>query len=120
MVVALGLLSRRHPLPGVLAEYTGDALYTVAMFCALRWFVPTGRGTLLAAVAFAVSAAVETSQLLRWPWLTDLRGSRLGALVLGQGFQWADLLAYGIGALAAWAVDRSFRRRLAPPSPLSR
>ena len=29
-VVALGLLSRRHPLPGILAEYTGDALYTVA------------------------------------------------------------------------------------------
>jgi hypothetical protein len=105
-VVGAGLLSRRHPLPGVLAEHTGDALYTVAAFFALAWLAPSVRGPTLAALAFACSAAVECAQLLPWPWLVDLRHSRLGALVLGQGFQWVDFLAYAVGALAAWAFDR--------------
>lgn len=119
-MIGLGLLSRRHPLPGLLAEYTGDALYTVAVFCLLCWCAPTGRGAVLAAVAFVVSAAIEGSQLLRWPWLADLRGSGLGSLLLGQGFQGTDLLAYGVGALVAWALDRAFRPWLAPPGPHSR
>jgi len=105
-VIGAGLLSRRYPLPGVLAEHTGDALYTVAAFFALAWLAPSARGLTLAGIAFACSAAVECAQLLSWPWLVDLRRSRLGALVLGQGFQWVDFLAYAVGALAAWAFDR--------------
>jgi hypothetical protein len=120
LVVLLGLLSRRYPLPGLLAEYTGDALYTVAVFCVLAWWRPAGSGGRLAAAAFVVTAAVECGQLLQWQWLVALRTSTLGALVLGQGFQWADFLAYGVGALAAWALDRSFPAWLAPAPRLSR
>lgn len=106
-VIALGLLSRRWPLPGVLAEHTGDALYTVAVFCALAWWAPAARASRLAAAAFLVSAAVECAQLLTWSWLQELRRSTVGALLLGQGFQWADFLAYGIGAAGAWLADRA-------------
>ena len=60
--------------------------------------------------------AVELSQLLSWPWLQDLRGTRLGALVLGQGFQWADLIAYAIGVSAVTLLDAAcFGRRVARP-----
>lgn len=107
LVVAAGLASRRWPLPGVLAEHTGDALYTVAVFFVLAWLAPSWRGLVLATVAFAASAAIECGQLLSFPWLVDLRNSKLGALVLGQGFQWADFLAYAVGAGTAWVVDRA-------------
>lgn len=124
MVIALGLLSRRCPLPGVLAEHAGDALYTVAVFFASAWVAPAARGSVLAVGAFGISAAVECGQLLSWSWLVDLRRSTVGALVLGQGFQWADFLAYGSGALGVWAVDlcAAGRRRLGifVPAPASR
>jgi len=110
VVIALGLLSRRFPLPGVFAEYTGDALYTVAAFCALAWLAPTRRSTVLAGAAFGFSGVVECSQLLSWQWLVDLRRSPLGALVLGQGFQWEDFLAYGAGAVGAFLLDGLARR----------
>lgn len=127
-VVLLGILSRRHPLPGFLAEYTGDALYSVAAFLALAWLAPRLSTRALVAAAFVGSASVEVSQLLAWPWLVELRSRTLGALLLGQGFQWADFLAYGVGAACAGLVDlglaaaRSgdFSNPLAPGPPRSR
>lgn len=118
VTIALGLLSRRYPLPGFLAEYTGDALYTVAVFWVAAFVRPAAPGWALAITAAAFSAAIECSQLVTVGWLDDLRRTRLGALLLGQGFQWQDLLAYTAGAAVAWGIDGLFvalspRRRLA-------
>lgn len=106
----LGLLSRRHPLPGLLAEYTGDALYATAAFFLLAVPFAGARTKTLLGGAFLFAAAVECQQALTWPWLVDLRATRLGALLLGQGFQLADLLAYAAGAILAAAVDVTFLR----------
>ena len=104
--VGLGLLSRRVTLPGVFAEYTGDGLYCVAAFFGLALTFPAAGSWILALSAFACSAAVEAAQLLSWPWLQDLRSTTAGALVLGQGFQWADVVAYGAGAVTVGLWDR--------------
>ena len=109
--IACGLLSRRFPLPGFLAEYTGDALCTVAVFFVLRIASPATVAARLAGLAFVISAIVEATQLLRWQWLVDLRATTFGALLLGQGFQWTDLLAYAVGAAVAVAIDRGTRPR---------
>ncbi len=111
---ALGLLSRRYPLPGFLAEYTGDAAYATAAFFlfALPW--PRARTATLLALAFGFAAAIEASQLLAWPWLQDLRATRLGGLLLGHGYQAADLVAYGVGALLAGCADVTFLRPSLP------
>ena len=105
-VIAAGLLSRRYPLPGVLAEHTGDALYTVAAFLAVALLLPRWSGTALATIAFGLSAAVELSQLLQFAWLDAIRATTPGRLLLGQGFVIADFAAYAIGALLAGAADR--------------
>ena len=62
-------------------------------------------------LALAFSVAIELSQLLTWPWLVELRATRLGGLVLGQGYQWADLLAYLIGATLAAVLDANLPRQ---------
>ena len=55
------------------------------------------RTRLVAALAFA--SAVECSQLLAFDWLVSLRHTTLGALVLGQGFLWSDLVCYTAGVM---------------------
>jgi len=107
---ALGLLSRRYPLPGFLAEYTGDAAYATAAFFLFALPFPRARTAALLVLAFGFAAAVEASQLLAWPWLQELRGTRLGALLLGQGYQTADLAAYAVGTLLAGCADVTFLR----------
>jgi hypothetical protein len=103
--IAFGLLSRRYPLPGVFAEYTGDALYCVAAFFGMALLFGHARTLSLAVLAFGLSVIVEFTQLLTWPWLGDLRATGLGKLVLGSGFKWPDIVAYFFGAVAAAMTD---------------
>lgn len=110
LVIAAGLLSRRLPLPGVFAEHTGDALYATTAFCLFALLWPAAPGRLLALAAFLFAAGIELSQLLTWPWLQELRATRVGALCLGQGFVVADFPAYGVGALLGLLFDNIFRR----------
>ena len=113
--IAAGLVSRTWPLPGLLAEHTGDALYATAVFLVAATAAPglgTGR---LALLAGAFAGLVECSQLLQWHWLVALRSTRPGALLLGQGFQAADLVALAVGVLVGVAADVTFLRRSTRP-----
>ena len=56
--------------------------------------------------ARAVPFTVEVSQLYHTPLLDAVRQTTPGALVLGQGFLWSDLVCYVVGAGAAARVDR--------------
>lgn len=104
-VIAAALLSRRHPLPGLLAEHAGDALYTVALFLALAVCRPASSARRLGVLALSGSALVEASQLAAWPWLVWLRSTPVGALFLGQGWKAVDLVAYAVGAGLAVSMD---------------
>ena len=75
------------------------------LFWLLTLVRPTGDRRQLAAIAFAIAVAVETSQRYHVPWLDALRASTLGALVLGQGFLWSDIVCYAVGVMLAAVVD---------------
>lgn len=111
--VALGLASRRYPavLPTFVSTYAGDVLWASMVFWLLTLVRPRGDGRQLAAIAFAIAVAVETSQRYHAPWLDALRASRLGALALGQGFLWSDIACYFVGVLVAAWVDVMLRTR---------
>jgi hypothetical protein len=105
--VALGLASRRYPaaLPAFVSTYAGDVLWASMVFWLLTLVCPSGDRRQLAAIAFAIAVAVETSQRYHMPWLDALRASTLGALVLGQGFLWSDIVCYAVGVMLAAVVD---------------
>ena len=105
--VALGLASRRYPsaLPAFVSTYAGDVLWASMVFWLLTLVRPTGDRRQLAAIAFAIAVAVETSQRYHVPWLDALRASTLGALVLGQGFLWSDIVCYAVGVMLAAVLD---------------
>ena len=112
LTIALGLLSRRHPLPGIFAQYTGDALYAAAAFVGYALLLAQSRVLVLAVLAFVSCLLVEFTQLLSWPWLMNLRSTTWGRLLLGAGFNWPDMLAYLLGVSAAAIGDRMLRRRV--------
>ena len=59
----------------------------------------------LGLLAIGISFAIELSQLYRAPWIDSIRATRPGALVLGQGFLWSDLVCYSAGVVLAMALD---------------
>jgi hypothetical protein len=98
-IVAAGLATRRYGsvLPEVVAVYGGDTVWALMVFVGLGLVFPNRPLRWMAIVAFAISFGVELSQLYHTAWLDELRRSRLGALILGQGFLWSDLVCYAIG-----------------------
>jgi hypothetical protein len=111
--VVAGLGSREFPelLPVFVARYAGDTLWATMVFWLLALAWPAAPTRAVAVAALAISVTVEVSQLYHAPWIDAIRSSRLGALVLGEGFLWSDLACYAAGTLVAMALDRWIRSR---------
>lgn len=106
-VIALGLLSRKLPVP----LWIGDMLWALMVYFIVRVFFIKYMVSKVAIIALLFSLCIEFSQLYQAPWINSLRQTLPGRLILGQGFLWSDLLAYtlgvGIGALADRALSKS-------------
>ena len=58
---------------------------------------PALRRCKVATLAAATSLLVEFSQLYHAPWIDSIRGTTLGHLLLGSGFDSIDLICYAAG-----------------------
>jgi hypothetical protein len=118
VAIALGLGSRRYAplLPPFVAAYAGDTLWAMMVFFGLATAFPKKSAGTLAATSLTIAFLVEFSQLYHAPWLDALRANRLGALVLGQGFLWSDLLCYCAGVTLATLMCITFDRAKHAPS----
>lgn len=107
LTIGLGLASRRYraELPEFIGAYAGDALWATMVFWLASIALPRARTTTLAAIAYGVSFTVELSQLYHAPWIDAIRATRLGALALGHGFLWSDLVCYAVGVALASLID---------------
>ena len=101
-------LGLRATASGDVAKYGGDALYTLLLVALAVVVAPRLTPSRAAAVALAVSWAVEFSQLTGLPAELSRR-STVARLVLGSTFNAPDLLWYAAGA----AVGRLVLRRCA-------
>lgn len=110
--IAAGLASRALPTwqPDIVTRYAGDVLWAVMVFWILALVRPQGGTLRLGLAALAIATVIELSQLHRAPWIEALRQTRLGALVLGSGFLWSDLVCYAFGVGLAMLVDTQWRR----------
>ena len=109
-VVAAGLLWRSGliHMPQWLSNYGGDALWAMMVFVGFGFLLPRASTLLIALTALAFSWGIEVSQLYHAPWIDTIRATLPGRLVLGNTFNWADLVAYAlgiaVGALAEWRL----------------
>ncbi|RSK49065.1 DUF2809 domain-containing protein [Hymenobacter rigui] len=113
--MGLGLASRRFGgwLPPFVASYAGDALWALLVYWLVGLLRPRWSSWRTGAVALCFAVVIEISQLWHPAWLQAIRATTLGALVLGHGFLWSDLLCYAVGVLAGvlleLAAERWFR-----------
>ncbi len=118
-VVAAGLLSRSSlaaHLPEFVETYAGDTLWALALFLGLGLLLPRTPTITLAIAALVIAFGIELSQLYQAPWISSLRGTDLGALILGFGFKWTDLVCYtcgvALGAGGDYAKSALVRKKL--------
>jgi hypothetical protein len=116
IVICMGLLSRSNHanLPKFIVTYAGDALWALTAFLGVGFLFPSLSPWRVSALTAAFSGIIEVSQLYHQPWLDAVRHTFMGALVLGKGFLWSDLLCYAagisIGLFAELTIGRRERR----------
>lgn len=111
-IILIGLASRRYGnmLPDFIADYSGDTLWAAMVYFGIRFLFPSL--PILKAVigALLFSYGIEVSQLYQADWINAVRNTTLGALVLGHGFLWTDIICYTVGVLVSAIVDSCFNR----------
>ena len=114
LVIAIGLTSRRGyvPFPAVLQNYPGDALWAWVVLLCVAWMRPAITRSQLVVWSLVIAFAIELLQLYQAPWIQAVRANKLAYLVLGNGFDPLDLLAYVVGIAIGAAVDWCWQRLL--------
>ena len=114
VIIALGLASRRgyFPFPEALGNYPGDALWAWVVLLCVAWVRPAITRTKLIGWSLLIAFAIEFLQLYQAPWMQALRANKLAYLVLGNGFDPLDLLAYVVGIALGAAVDWAWQHGL--------
>jgi len=104
VTILLGLASRRI---GRIPAVTGDVLWAMMVFLMFRFLFIDKSLKFVALISLCFCYLIEMSQLYHEPWIDRIRNTSLGALVLGHGFLWSDVLAYTMGVgLCALAERR--------------
>ncbi|REE94523.1 uncharacterized protein DUF2809 [Paenibacillus taihuensis] len=106
----LGLAVRRYSevLPERIANHAGDALWACMIYFGVRFcFYRLSIGIDTAAIiSLSICFADEFTQLYQADWINQIRATTLGALVLGHGFLFVDLIRYTAGVGVAYGCDR--------------
>ena len=92
-------------------DVLGDALWAAMILWWISAVAPERSRPTRSAIALLVCMAVELSQLSHAPLLDTVRATRIGALVLGSGFDLRDLGAYTLGIIVATFLDARLTRR---------
>ena len=109
--IALGLAVHLYgsALGPAIQDVVGDALWAMMVAWWIGVLAPGAPLLQRSTVALAIAFAVELSQLYHTPTLDAIRSTTLGALVLGSGFDPRDLVAYALGVLLAYRIERAMR-----------
>lgn len=112
ITMVLGLMSRRVSfLPYVIEVYSGDVLWALMIFFIVGFIFNEKDKRMVACTALGFSYFIELSQLYHSPWIDNLRNTTLGALILGHGFLWSDILCYTIGVALGLIIENFIKRK---------
>ncbi|MER2060488.1 MAG: DUF2809 domain-containing protein [Niallia sp.] len=108
LMVVLGISSRKYSnlIPAFIGNHAGDMLWAMMVYFGFR-FLFVEKKILLAMIgSILFSFGIECSQLYQADWINELRNTTLGALILGRGFLFVDLVRYLSGIVLALMVDK--------------
>ncbi|MEZ2131642.1 MULTISPECIES: DUF2809 domain-containing protein [unclassified Sinorhizobium] len=109
LVICCGLALRKFGydlhLPFVVVKFGGSGLWGAMVYLLLASMTGKSEPGKTAVSAFLIAITVELFRLYHTQWLDAFRLTTAGALLLGRVFSPWNILAYGIGIVAALLLD---------------
>ncbi|WNS45928.1 DUF2809 domain-containing protein [Paenibacillus sp. MMS20-IR301] len=110
--VILGLATRAYGerLPQFVSSHFGDALWAGMIYFGFRALLTSQPKRISLVLGLCFCFGIEFSQLYQTEWITGIRATTLGSLILGRGFLWIDLVRYTAGILFCYMLDRLLQK----------
>jgi hypothetical protein len=89
----------------LIRPFVGDMLVIWLMVYFLRSFVVINHQVWFIAGVFLFACLIEAAQYFQILEALNLQGNRIITIVLGATFDWLDIAAYALGAVAILLVD---------------
>ncbi len=89
----------------IIRPYGGDFLVVILLYYLVRTFW-NGSAFQVALGVLFFAYTVEILQYFRIVDLLGLRGNRLAEIVIGTGFSWWDMVAYTLGVIVVYFIDK--------------
>lgn len=103
LIIVLGILTRKI---SIIPLFVGDLLYAMMIYFIVRFFSNKNDFIKTAIIALLICFSIEFLQLYQANWMIEIRKNTFGRYVLGQGFLWSDLVAYFVGVLISYLIDK--------------
>jgi hypothetical protein len=87
--------------------FLGDALVVVLLYFGFRTILKTPAHKVAIGV-FAFACTIEILQFFQLVKLLHLEENEVARIIIGSTFDWWDILAYAIGILAVYVLDKRF------------
>lgn len=95
----------------IIRPYLGDVLVVIMMYYFAKSFIKT-KAVYLAGAALLFAYLVEIGQYLNLVEVLGVQDNKLMRIVIGSSFSWLDMLAYTVGALICYLIDRKSHDKL--------
>ncbi len=90
----------------IIRPYVGDLLAVVFLYCLAKSVAPLPVGPTVLGVLL-MAYVIEALQYVHLLQHLGLAHSRVAAIVLGNHFEWVDMLAYTLGAGLIWVAEKA-------------
>jgi hypothetical protein len=104
LLIPIGLATRTYGNE-FMKLYVGDSVWAMMIYFGFRFLFPIQSMTAFW-YALIFCFLIEFSQLYHAEWIDTIRQNRFGGLVLGFGFLWTDLVAYFVGILGGFWLEK--------------
>ncbi|MEY4541537.1 MAG: hypothetical protein RLZZ306_3294 [Bacteroidota bacterium] len=106
LLIPIGLATRTYG-DEFMKLYVGDSLWAMMIYFGFRFLFPN-HATKAFWFALTFCYLIEFSQLYHADWIDNIRENRLGGLILGFCFLWSDLIAYFMGILVGFYLEKLY------------
>lgn len=113
IVMILGICSRKYGgyLPEIISKYSGDILWALMVYLGFGFLFSRSSIKHIALSSLIFSFLIEISQLYQSDWINGIRETTLGALILGHGFLFSDLVCYTTGILIGVVIEYLYMKK---------
>jgi membrane-anchored glycerophosphoryl diester phosphodiesterase (GDPDase) len=80
-------------------------------FFIVGFLFPKMKSVRVAVISIVICYLTETLQLYQADWIESIRDTMIGAVVLGFGFLWSDLLMYTFGGMTGYFLEKRLNNR---------